>query len=101
MISQYGNTDGRDAGEVWRETGASVFRRQDVQVHPLAVRNFVADWQDRFLTEMAEWMADGLVQYREDIRQGLENAPTAFADMLQGGNFGKTLVQVSEDSTGG
>ena len=100
MISQYGNTDGRDAGEVWRETGASVFRRQEVQVHPLAVRNFVADWQDRFLTEMAGWMADGLVKYREDIRPGLENAPAAFADMLSGGNFGKTLMQVSEDPTG-
>ncbi|MXY52881.1 MAG: NADP-dependent oxidoreductase [Gammaproteobacteria bacterium] len=99
MISQYGNTDGRDAGEVWRETGASVFRRQDVEVHPLAVRNFVADWQDRFLTEMAGWMADGLVKYREDIRPGLENAPAAFADMLSGGNFGKTLIQVSEDPT--
>ncbi|MDE0691340.1 MAG: NADP-dependent oxidoreductase [Gammaproteobacteria bacterium] len=99
MISQYGNADGRDSGEVWREAGASVFRRQEVQVHPLAVRNFVADWQDRFLKEMADWMAGGLVKYREDIRPGLENAPAAFADMLSGGNFGKTLVQVSEDPT--
>ncbi len=36
-------------------------------------------------------------KYREDIRPGLENAPAAFADMLSGGNFGKTLVQVSEE----
>ncbi len=99
VISQYGNTDGRDAGEVWRELGAEVFRRQDVQVHALAVRNFVADWQDRFLEEMASWMADGLVKYREDIRPGLENAPAAFADMLSGGNFGKTLMQVSESAS--
>lgn len=99
MISQYGNTGGRDPGEVWRETGAAVFRRQDVRVHGLAVRNFVADWQERFLAEMAGWMADGRIRYREDIRQGLESAPDAFAATLRGGNFGKTLVQVSADPT--
>ena len=35
----------------------------------------------------------------EDIRQGLENVPAAFAEMLKGGNFGKMLVQVGEDPT--
>jgi hypothetical protein len=39
------------------------------------------------------------VSYREDVWEGLERAPEAFAAMLRGGNFGKTLVQVGEDPT--
>ena len=99
MISQYGNTDGRDAAEVWRETGASVFDRQQVCVHPLHVRNYVESHQALFLAEMAQWLAQGAVHYREDIWTGLETAPAAFSAMLQGANFGKTLVQVGDDPT--
>ena len=31
--------------------------------------------------------------------QGLENAPQAFIGLLKGKNFGKLLVQVSDDPT--
>ncbi|MYF28036.1 MAG: NADP-dependent oxidoreductase [Gammaproteobacteria bacterium] len=99
MISQYGNTDGGDPGAVWAETGRSVFDRQKVAVHRLFVRDFVAEHQDRFLDEMAGWIRDGAVKYREDIREGLEQSPAAFSAMLAGGNFGKTLVSVSDDPT--
>ena len=99
MISQYGNTDGRDAGTVWAETGRSVFDRQKVAVHRLFVRNFVAGHQERFLDEMAGWIRDGRIKYREDIRDGLDQTPAAFSAMLAGGNFGKTLVRVSDDPT--
>lgn len=99
MISQYGNLGGEDAGAAWRRLGEPFFKRRNVAVHPLAVRNFVADYQDRFLAEMAGWLKDGAVKYREDVWHGLETAPTAFSAMLKGGNFGKTLVRVGEDLT--
>ena len=41
----------------------------------------------------------GKIKYREDIRQGLENVPACFAEMLRGDNFGKMIVQVGEDPT--
>ena len=99
MISQYGNTDGGDAHAVWSETGRAVFSRNRVEVHRLLVRNYVAEHQERFLGEMADWIRDGRVRYREDIWAGLDRAPEAFGAMLAGGNFGKTLVQVSADPT--
>ena len=37
--------------------------------------------------------------YREDVAEGLENAPAAFIGMLEGRNFGKQLVLVSPDPT--
>lgn len=99
MISQYGDTDGRDASETWAESGKAVFSRQNVAVHRLFVRDFVADHQDRFLHEMAAWVQDGRIKYREDIRDGLDQAPAAFSALFSGGNFGKTLVRVGEDPT--
>ena len=48
---------------------------------------------------MAEWIRDRKVKYREDIWEGLDQAPRAFGAMLAGGNFGKTLVRVGEDPT--
>ena len=68
-------------------------------VHRLFVGNYVADYQDRFLAEMTEWLKDHRVKYREDVWVGLEQAPAAFRAMLVGGNFGKTLVRVADDPT--
>ena len=41
-----------------------------------------------------------LNSYRDDIRQGLDAVPAAFAEMMRGGNFGKMIVQVGEVPTG-
>ncbi len=48
-----------------------------------------------FVREMGEWVKEGRVRYREDIVDGLEEAPAAFAGMLQGKNFGKLVIRVS------
>jgi NADPH-dependent curcumin reductase len=44
---------------------------------------------------------DGRIKYREDIVDGLENAPQALIGLLRGENFGKVIVRVSpEDQPG-
>ena len=52
-----------------------------------------------FLRDMSQWLREGKVRYREDIVQGLENAPRAFIGLLQGENIGKRIVQVAPDPT--
>ena len=37
-----------------------------------------ADQADRFRHEMGDWVRTGLVKCREDVVDGLENAPRAF-----------------------
>lgn len=99
IITHY--TDGTEAdgrGALMRR-GEAVFRERGVTVKDLFVGDFVAEHHDAFLREMAPWVASGQVKYREDIRQGLETIPSAFCEMMRGGNFGKMLVQVSEDPT--
>jgi NADPH-dependent curcumin reductase len=99
MISQYGLTDGGNPRDAWMKQGAAVFERQRVDVHELRVGNYVADYQDAFLHEMTGWVRDGRVKYREDVWDGLDKAPEAFRAMLEGRNFGKTLVRVADDPT--
>ena len=48
------------------------------------------------LKQMAEWVKQGKLKYKEDIEQGIENTPRAFMAMLKGRNLGKQLVKVSE-----
>ncbi|WP_309132921.1 NADP-dependent oxidoreductase [Brevibacterium sp.] len=59
---------------------------------------FVGRLYESFLSDMSEWIRDGRIQYREDIRPGLERAPVYFNDLLTGGNFGKMVVAVGADS---
>jgi NADPH-dependent curcumin reductase CurA len=49
----------------------------------------------RALADLAQWVADGKIKYRESIAHGLENAPRAFLGMLRGENFGKQLVKLT------
>jgi NADPH-dependent curcumin reductase CurA len=62
------------------------------------VRGFiVSDHNDRapaFLQEVAPLVAQGRIKYREDIVDGLDNAPSAFIGLLEGKNFGKLIVRV-------
>ncbi len=56
------------------------------------------DYGDRypeFLKAMTPLVEQEKVHYREHVIEGLENAPQAFFDMLNGKNFGKTVVKVS------
>nr|WP_193570805.1 NADP-dependent oxidoreductase [Halorubellus sp. JP-L1] len=57
----------------------------------------VNDFQARFegaTRQLAEWVGDGTVQYRETVTEGLENAPDAFLGLFEGENVGKQLVAV-------
>lgn len=90
QISQY-NLDKREMGPrllSWlliRQARAEGFR--------------VSQFADRYkegLQQMAQWLQEGKLKYRETITQGLEHAPAAFIGMLQGENIGKQLVKIAE-----
>jgi NADPH:quinone reductase len=59
----------------------------------------VSDYAHRFdeaAARLGRWLAEGKIRWREDVTEGLENAPRAFIGMLRGENRGKALVQVGE-----
>jgi NADPH:quinone reductase len=57
----------------------------------------VSDYVHRFpegLQRLGRWLGEGKLAYREDVTEGLENAPAAFIGMLRGENRGKALVKL-------
>ncbi len=44
----------------------------------------------------AQWLREGRIKYREDVVEGLDNAPQAFMGLLKGKNFGKLVVRVAK-----
>ncbi len=73
-------------------------------VKRLTIRGFLvfdfADQQPEFTAAMRRWLAERRVRYREDVVEGLENAPQAFIGLLRGENFGKVIVKVAEPRGG-
>ena len=57
---------------------------------------FTAEHYPAFLKTVTARIADGRIRYRQDITDGLENAPAAFMGLLEGKNFGKALVRVAQ-----
>lgn len=47
-----------------------------------------------FQEVMTGWLAEGKMQYREQVVDGLEKAPAALYDLLAGKSFGKMVVRL-------
>jgi NADPH-dependent curcumin reductase CurA len=92
LIAQY-NDAPRDVGPIaLAETMRAILSKS------LTLRGFInydfAEYHADFLREVGAGVAAGRIRYREDVVDGLENAPAAFIGMLAGRNFGKLLVRV-------
>jgi NADPH-dependent curcumin reductase CurA len=94
IISEY-NATGNPAGPNLRP----------LLVHRAMIQGFiVSDHPGRapaFLQEVAPMVMSGRLKFREDIVEGLANAPEAFIGLMTGKNFGKLMVRVSPDPTRG
>jgi hypothetical protein len=74
----------------------SAILRKSLTVRGFIQNEFADSLMGEFLARATGWVQDGSLRYCEDIVDGLENAPAAFLGMLQGKNFGKTLVRVAK-----
>ncbi len=54
--------------------------------------------RERATEQLAGWAADGRLKVKEDIVDGLENAPRSLIGLLHGENFGKRMIRVAEAS---
>ncbi len=49
-----------------------------------------------YVSKAIQWLAEGKLKYHETIAEGIENAPSAFIDLLQGKNIGKQIVRLAD-----
>jgi len=74
-----------------RFLGALIVSRAKVQ--GLLVSDYAPRW-GAAMVEMAGWIRDGKIKYREDIVDGFENVPKAFIGLFEGENTGKRIVKI-------
>ena len=94
MISGYTGTG--------RMRGPDNFMRM---VHgALRMEGFVAQtWASEIpdaVARLREWVGQGLIKHREDVRTGLENLPEIFPDLFRGGNSGTLVVKLADEDAG-
>lgn len=53
---------------------------------------------DEFFNEMSGWVKAGKIHYREQMVDGLEQAPDTLIGLLEGKNFGKVVIRVADDA---
>ncbi len=49
------------------------------------------------LEELTGWVREGRIRYRDDILDGIEQAPGAIAGLYRGENLGKRLIRLADD----
>jgi NADPH-dependent curcumin reductase CurA len=89
MIAQY--------NEAQDPSGPSWF---PILARRLTVRGFLLrdhfDRSGEFRTAALDWIAQGKLRMRYDVTNGIDQAPAAFVRMLEGRNFGKSIVKVAD-----
>jgi NADPH-dependent curcumin reductase len=92
MIAEYNDAEPRPGPTLF----AAVRKR--LRIQGFIVSDHAALRPD-YLAMAAPLVRSGGLKYREDIVEGIDNAPAAFIGLLQGRNFGKLIVKLGADPT--
>jgi NADPH-dependent curcumin reductase CurA len=65
---------------------------KQLKVEGFIVSRFANRWMEG-IGQMAKWLAEGKIKYREEVVEGFGNTVRAFIGMLKGDNTGKMLVK--------
>ena len=93
LVSQYNATSLPDGPDRMNWLMGQVLRKQ-LTVRGFIIFNTFGHLYPEFAKTMGAWVEEGKIRYREQMVEGLENAPSAFRGLLKGENFGKLVVKV-------
>lgn len=95
LIAQYNGVGPGDSKDGLPATMRQILSKS-LTVRGFIYSEFVEQLYSEFLREVSAAIAEGRIRYREDIVDGLKRAPEAFIGLLDGKNFGKLIVRVSD-----
>ena len=96
LVSQYNATE-LPAGPDRMNWLMGQILRKKIKVQGFIIFDDFGHLYPEFATEMAAWIDADKIKYREEIIDGLENAPAAFVGLLRGENFGKRVIRVGHN----
>jgi len=92
-IANYSDTKLPDGPDRTPQIFAAILTKR-LRIQGFIVWDFASQASD-FQRDVSAWIREGRIKYREDVVEGLDNAPEAFLGLLKGRNFGKLLVKVA------
>ncbi|BDU16737.1 NADP-dependent oxidoreductase [Lysobacter auxotrophicus] len=95
FIAHYNEERGGAATDKRTQLLATVLGKR-VRLQGFIILDHYADRFAAFRRDMTQWIDEGRIVLVEDVVERLEQAPDAFIGLLQGRNFGKLVVRVSE-----
>lgn len=88
-ISQYNSTEATPAP---RNLGLAIGKR--LTLRGFIIGKYAEQIRSEFHEKMTQWITSREIQWDETVRDGLDSAPQAFIDLLNGGNTGKMVVRL-------
>jgi NADPH-dependent curcumin reductase len=88
MIHDYNSTDRYGVKNLISAVG------NRIRLEGFIVSDQVQFWPEA-LGQLAGWVRDGQIKFRETVTDGLENAPAAFIGLFKGENIGKQVVKIA------
>ncbi|MFX0544133.1 NADP-dependent oxidoreductase [Roseovarius sp. S1116L3] len=95
LISQYNATSLPEGPDRLSLLMGTILRKR-MTLRGFIVFNDFGHLYPEFADQMGEWVSQGKIQYREEVIDGLEQAPKAFVGLLNGEAFGKRVVKLSD-----
>ena len=95
VIAHY-NDDALPSGPDRLPLVMSTVLQKRIRMQGFVILDHFGERFDLFRREMREWVDKGRMKLREDRVDGLENAGEALIGLLQGRNFGKVVVRVTD-----
>lgn len=95
LVSQYNATDLPEGPDRLNWLMGLILRKK-LKVQGFIIFDSFGHLYPEFAAQMGEWMKGGKIKYREEVIDGLENAPRAFIGLLRGENFGKRVIRVGK-----
>ena len=94
LVSQYNATQLPDGPDRLNWLLGQMLSKK-ILIHGFIIFDSFGHLYPEFAKAMSGWIAEGKVKYREEIIDGLEEAPAAFVGLLKGENFGKRVIRVA------
>ncbi|MEM5502611.1 NADP-dependent oxidoreductase [Ahrensia kielensis] len=95
LISQYNATSLPDGPDRMNYLMGQILRKR-ITMRGFIVFDDFGHLYPEFSKQMTGWVKEGKIKYREEMIDGLEQAPSAFIGLLRGEAFGKRVIKIAD-----
>lgn len=96
-IVTYNNPDALSEGQDRTDLVMAYFQQNRITIRGFIIYDDFGHLYPEFISKVQPLIATGEIKYLEHMSEGLENAPDALNEVLRGENFGKRVIQITDE----